>query len=116
MCCGVDVRTYTSFQNLGVFNWDCPKCIADQMPFHDCSVLSSSSVDMSGSVYQCDSIVLPSMTFCAALRIAHLNCHSLLSVADEVFDLFTRHKIDVFAIGETWLDSSITDNETFPYS
>lgn len=52
----------------------------DVMPFHDCSVLSSFSSGTSDSVSQCGSIA-------AGLRIAHLNCHSLLSVADEVYDL-----------------------------
>ena len=52
----------------------------------------------------------------AGLRIAHLNCRNLLSIADEVFDLFTHSHIDVFAVTETWLDSSIDDCEIFPYS
>ena len=55
---------------------------------------------------QCN--VLPSLISPAGLRVANLNCCSLLSVADEVFDLFS---IDVFAITETWLNSFITDNE-----
>ena len=52
----------------------------------------------------------------AGLRVAHLNCRSLLSIADEVFDLFTHNRMDVFAVTETWLDSSIDDHEIFPYS
>ena len=51
----VDACTYTSFQNVGVFNWSCPKCIADVMPFHDCSVLSSSSSDTSDIISHCGS-------------------------------------------------------------
>jgi len=45
-----------------------------------------------------------------------INDHSLLSVADEVSDLFTHQIIDVFAVTETWLDSSIADRKVFPYS
>ena len=73
----------------------CPKCVAAVMPFHDCSVLSSSSSDMSDVVSQYESIVLPRLTSSASLRIAYLNCHSLLSVADEVFDLFNHSNIDI---------------------
>ena len=54
------------------------------------------------------------MTSSAGLRVANLNCRSLLSISDEVFDFFMNQSIDVFAITETWLDSSIADNEIFP--
>ena len=113
----MDTPTYISFQNARVFSWTCPKCVADEMPFHDCSVLSSSSSDTSrsdNSQSQC--IDLPSLISPARLRLANINCRSLLSVADEVFDLFMKQSIDVFAITETWLDSSIADNEIFPYT
>jgi len=59
---------------------------------------------------------LPPLSSTAGLRVAHLNCHSLLSITDEVFDLIVRNSIDVFAITETWLDSSIEDSEIFSYS
>ena len=112
----MDACTYASFQCASMFNWTCPKCIADVMPFHDCSVLSSSLFnDTSSDVSQYESIILLKMTS-LGLRVAHLNCHSLLSVAEEVFDLFTHQSIDVFAITETWLDSPIADSEIFPYT
>ena len=59
---------------------------------------------------------LPSLTSPAGLRITHLNCHNLLSVADEVFNLFTHQNINVFVATETWLDSTIPDSEVFPYT
>ena len=41
VCCGVDYQSYVAFQNAVTFNWLCPKCVANEMPFHDCSTLSS---------------------------------------------------------------------------
>ena len=69
----------------------------------------------SESVSQCD-FNLPCLSSPAGLRIAHLNCRSLLSIVDEVFDLFTRNHMDIVAVTETWLDPSIDDSEIFPYS
>ena len=104
------------------FNWLCPKCVADVMPFHDCSTLNSSS-DTSDS---CSSLStssdgtiqydLPSLSSPAGLRVANLNCRSLLSIADELSDLIVHNSIDVFAVTETWLDSTIEDSEIFSYS
>ena len=62
------------------------------------SVLSSSSSDTSETVSQCESIDLPPLSSPAGLRVAHLNCRSLLSVADEVFDLFTHNCMDVLLL------------------
>ena len=45
-----------------------------------------------------------------------MNCRSLLSIADEVSDLIVHNSIDVFAVTETWLDSTIEDSEIFSYS
>ena len=82
------------------------------MPFHDCSALSSSNSKTSDSVFQCGSIELASPV---GLMVAHLNCRSLLSVANEVYDLFAHQCIDIFAATETWLDSSIAYNEISLY-
>ena len=124
VCCGVDQHRYVTFQNANEFNWLCPKCVADEMPFHDCSFLSSketsdncssfgSPCNVSSGMLQLD---LPPLSSTAGLRVAHLNCRSLLSIADEVSDLIVHNSIDVFAVTETWLDSSIEDCEIFPYS
>ena len=73
---------------------------------------------MSSSSFNCETFQfdLPPLSSTAGLRIAHLNCRSLLSVTDEVSDLIVRNSIDVFAVTETWLDTSIEDSEIFPYS
>ena len=122
-CCGVNYRSYVVYQNTVEFNWLCPKCVSDVMPFHDCSTLSSSS---KGSSEICTSLStssdgafeydMPALSSSAGLQVAHFNCRSLLSIVDEVSNLIVHNSIDVFAVTETWLDSSIEDNEIFSYS
>ena len=84
--------TDITFQNAEMFNWTCPRCIANVMPFHDCSLsfelISPAAIAKSETVSQCESTDLPPLSSPAGLRVAHLNCRSLLSIADEVFDLF----------------------------
>ena len=53
---------------------------------------------------------------CLPLLVCDLNCCSLLSVVDEVSDLIAHNSVGVFAVTETWLDSSIMNNEIFSYS
>ena len=78
----------------------------------DCSVLNSSSSDTFETVSQNQSFDFPNL-LSPGLRIAHLSCCSLLSIADEVFDLFIHNCMDVFVVSEIWLDSSIDDREIF---
>ena len=121
VCCGVDSQAYAVFQNAEAFGWICPKCVADIMPFHDCSVLSSvsesSSVLSSLTSESSNGLLdLPPLLTSGGLRVAHLNCRSLLPSAEEVYDVCTRNSIDIFAVTETWLDTSIDDQEIFPFS
>ena len=51
---------------------------------------------------------------CGGLRIAHLNCRSLLPHKEEIFNLMCDAQIDVLALSETWLDDTISDREIFP--
>ena len=78
----------------------------------DCAVLNSSSSDTFETVSQNQSFNFPNL-LSPGLKIAHLSCCSLLSIADEVFDLFIHNCMDVFAVSEIWLDSSIDDHEIF---
>ena len=48
------------------------------------------------------------------LRIAHLNCHSLLSHKDDVIAMFISAQLDVLAFTETWLDDTVADSEILP--
>ena len=113
----MDSQQYVIYQNAKVFNWLCQKCTSDQLPFHDCSVISSGTSNVySNSSNLTSDFDLSLLSSTAGLRVAHLNCRSLLSITDEVSDLIARNSIDVFAMTETWLDSSIEDSEIFQCS
>jgi exonuclease III len=47
------------------------------------------------------------------LKIAHLNVRSLRNIAHltDVKELVNLHKIDIFTISETWLNSTVTNSE-----
>ena len=48
------------------------------------------------------------------LRIAHLNCLSLLSHINDVVTMFIAAQLDVLALTETWLDETVVDSEILP--
>ena len=87
----MDSQKYVIYQNTKGFNWLCPKCTSDQLPFHDCSVLSSGTSDVYSN---CSTLTnefdLPPLSSTANLRVAHLNCSSLLSITDELSDLIVQ--------------------------
>ena len=111
----LDIYAYKKFQNAEVFNWTCPGCLSNTLPFHDCSVLSSPSFPESDVAGHCKFVELPLLSS-SGLRVACLNCRSLLSITDEVFDLLISNHVDIFAVTETRLDPSISDSEIFSYS
>jgi len=47
------------------------------------------------------------------MKVAHLNCRSLLSKSDEVFMFMRDNCIDINTLSETWLDESVSDAEVF---
>jgi len=47
------------------------------------------------------------------MKVAHLNCRSLLSKSNEVFMLMRDNCIDIMTLSETWLDESVSDAEVF---
>ena len=113
----MDNRRYVTYQNAKVFNWLCLKCISNQLPYHDHSVLSSGTSDAcsSSGFFICETFQFdfPPLSSTAGLQVAHLNCCSLLPITGEVYDLVVHNSIDVFAVTETWLDASIEDSEIF---
>jgi len=88
----VGSQQYVVYQNAKVLNWLCPKCNSDQLPFHDCSVFSMSDVYSNSSILTSE-FDLPLQSSTAGLWVAHLNCHSLLSISDEVSDLIVCNSI-----------------------
>ena len=109
-------KDYLYFQQTESFSWMCPPCWAQELPFHDCSVLDSSSI-VDDSLLSCASDVarcnFPPKT--GTLRLAHLNCRSLLSHKDDVLAMFFDAQLDVLALTETWLDETIVDSEITSY-
>ena len=58
-CCGVDINAYKKFQNAEMFNWTCPGCLSNTLPFHDCAVLSLPSIPESDVAGHCEFVELP---------------------------------------------------------
>ena len=114
----MDNQRYATYQNAKVFNWLCLNCISNQLPFHDCSVLSSTTSDACSSFgsFNCETFQfdLPPLSSTASLQVTHLNCRSLLPITGEVSDLVVYNFIDVLAVTETWLDSFIEGSKIFP--
>ena len=81
------------------------------MPFHDYSVLASdvTSTDSDASFEQ--SSLMP---VAHGLRIALLNCRSLLPHKEEIFNLLCNFHLDVLTLSEIWLDDTIPDSEILP--
>ena len=118
-CCSVSKAQYHCFQLQKHFSWTCPSCLSKALPFHDCSVLSSSDMEhYQGDVLDSMSIHnLPSPpTAHSFLKVAHLNCRSLLANSDDVFLFMRSNCIDIMTLSETWLDESISDLEICPES
>jgi len=114
-CCSVNKDQYQSFQVQSAFNWFCPSCLSGTLPFHDCSVLSSSDEFCQGDdVASVSSYNLPSPPFIYSfMKVAHLNCRSLLAKSDEVFMFMRDNCNDIMTLSETWLDESVSDAEVF---
>ena len=97
-CCGVGKAQYCSYQQQEDFSWMCPSCLTAHMPFHDCSVLSfTDNFDCSNSSFHEDfyvSIDSPTSTH-SFLRLAHLNCRSLLCKLDEVLSFCNVNAVDI---------------------
>ena len=113
-CCGVSNQQYSHYQQLLTFSWCCPPCWVRDLPFHDCSVMDSTvSDDSIVSVVSSETeTCYPSKL--GTLRIAHLNCRSLLSHKDDVVAMFIAAQLDVLALTETWLDDTVVDSEILP--
>ena len=119
---GVSVVDYQRLQGLDQFTWMCPFCYASSLPFADCSVLSSVDTSSSDglSVISDSSVAsalfIPKDCDWCNLRMAHLNCRSLLAHLEDILTLASDGCIDVFALSETWLDETVSDAELCPWN
>ena len=97
-CCRVSGLEYSRLQGLNDFSWHCPSCTVKILPFHDCSILTSGN-DIPLACSDDNISELPAYPQkCGGLRIAHLNCHSLLPHKEEIFNLMCDAQIDVLAL------------------
>lgn len=118
-CASVSPAMYGQYQLLDYFDWSCPRCLASQLPFVDCSTLNSSTSSDSllvDSSYldstSSDSVVnLFMKTSGKLVNICLINAMSLLSCIEDVFALMIKQKIHLVAITETWLDEFVGDSE-----
>ena len=129
-CSGVTTVRYYDYQLQDYFQWVCPRCLLNELPYKDCSVISnfsshsardfangSSSCSLSASYPLEPARSLTPTTFLfndlksPSIHIAHLNVRSLLPIIDDVHSLIVSEKIDILALSETWLDDTITDSE-----
>ena len=119
-CSGVSVVDYQRLQGLDQFTWMCPSCYANSLPFADCSVLSSVDTSSSDGLSVISDSSVASALFIPKdydrcnLRMAHLNCRSLLAHLEDILALASDGCIDVFALSETWLDETVSDTELCP--
>ena len=103
-CSGVTNEAYSYYQQTTHFTWNCPRCIAGCLPFHDCSSLTSKDSLVTHFDDDCASkfahIKEKKRSGYARLRtaIAHLNCRSFLSHKDEIVQLICTLHLDVLTL------------------
>ena len=114
-CCGANRAQYNDFQLQVDFNWVCPFCLGKGLPFNDYSFLSCSdlncSLECSDDISQSTYLPAPPFSKNSFLKVAHLNCRSLLSSLEEVYLLMQTYSVDIMTLSETWLDETISDLE-----
>jgi len=115
-CCGVDGAQYNNFQLQVDFNGICPFCLGKSLPYNNCSFLSCSdlnfSLECSDDTSQLTySLPVPPFSKNSFLKVAYLNCRSLLSSLEEVYLLMQTYSVDIMTLSETWLNETISDLE-----
>ena len=125
-CSGVSKFEYLVYQqSTAPFNWYCPRCLASELPFHDCSHLTFHSHNDSIGVISDISHVSHQQAYGnlstlfsgkSNLSFVHINVRSLLSSIDDICNLLLECRVDIMAITETWLDETVSDSEVCPPS
>ena len=112
-CIGMSNDEYSS---LGLVSdtWCCQACYNNALPFANVSALSEEVVSPSScSPGLTQSKVCAPLSSRSDLTILSSNCRSLVKNLDSIRAFVSTHKPSVFALCETWLDSSISDCEIF---
>ena len=113
-CCAVDASQYERLGQNENEEWLCPSCISAELPFADVSLPTNNSTTWAPNGTPPDPLEKPSpLDDCTSKAVfCHLNVRSLLNKMDELRSVLQCAKRPVvFGISETWLNSSVLDNE-----
>ena len=112
-CCGIDVLEYERLGLNSNEEWYCPSCLAAEFPFADVSLPSNTSTcSVSTPVGTPLGNLSPLEGHSMRGLFCHLNACSLLNKMDEIRSTLCHTKRPVaFGVSETWLNSSVIDNE-----
>ena len=91
-------------------NFSCNKCLSGFLPFSDCDINSTSDTDNCDITFDPDDNSFDCFSR-KGLHFLHINARSLLPKISELKLLVHKTKVAVLSITETWLDSTVTDNE-----
>ncbi|CAB4023767.1 Hypothetical predicted protein, partial [Paramuricea clavata] len=83
--------------------WICISCF--------CPLSSSTTSDLNPEPGNPKTDQEPDIRLRRGLKIAHLNVNRLICKFDEIKKLIEKHSFDFLALSETWLTSSISDDE-----
>ena len=91
-------------------SWCCPACLKEALPFHDCSAIS---LDLGPDPPAETPQPVHNSTSCNFCSIYYSNCRSLLPKLDQLRAQALSSNPGIIALVETWLDSSISNQEIF---
>lgn len=105
----VDIsKTLYDDKNEHFINWQCPKCILQQLPFFDADIHTLNSTiatpteisdDLSKSINDTE-YTFPNNP---GVKLAHLNIRSINNKFDEVYAFLKESPYDILSLSETWL-------------
>ncbi len=108
-CGNVKPKEYKTYQKMENFNWICPVCLMAALPFAD-STLSSDCQNETNLLES--SIEVASLT--PGLKCLLANARSLKNKLQDFHAMISTENLDIVAITETWLDTSVLDHEIIP--
>lgn len=108
-CSNISGMECNHLSNLEEFNFQCPRCLMNELPSPDIDIHSSRSNDINPNIG--NNVEFNTLASAKGLKMGHLNINGLLNKIDEVRILVNLLKLDIFAVSETKLDDNILDHE-----
>ncbi len=93
-------------------SWCCKHCLNEALPFHNTSFLEKTDDPSSTQIYESLPISVPTSTL-SHLSIYYANCRSLLPKLDHLRTLAANQNYHILSLCETWLDSTISNDEMY---